>query len=371
VGLTERLLRTATARPPYLLVAVPGQSRLRCLVERALRERGWPQAASAAGACVLVVAGSAPDDLEAAVGEVWRQMPLPRARVDVGTDADPDGVLDGSVARLRDVHAQRAGRAEDQRARAEQEEEQPEHDDESGGGTDHGGMDHGGMDHGSGGGTDHDMGDVGDMKMPAGLPMADTAPDRDGLELDQLHVPLGPVLPHWPAGLVLRLTLQGEVVQEADVDVLGRPRHDAPGLPPAAARLDAVAGLLGVLGAEDLAVAAARLRDDLLAGDPPATVRPHLDRLARRLHRSRLLGRLTAGHARLAGEDAEQRWHRWLDEARAALDGEAPGPGPEGPDVLAALPDLVRGLDVADVRLVVASLDVPTGTALRRPVAVV
>jgi hypothetical protein len=65
------------------------------------------------------------------------------------------------------------------------------------------------------------------------------------------------------------------------------------------------------------------------------------------------------------------RRRRWLDEARAALDDDVTGSRPEGPDVLAALPDLVRGLDVADVRVVVASLDVRTGTALRQPVAVV
>jgi hypothetical protein len=349
VGLSERLLRVATTRPPYLLVGVPGQARLRCLVERTLREQGWPPATSSAGASVLVVAGSVPDGLADAVAEVWQQMPLPRARVDVSADVDVGAALDAAVARLRDVAAQRRERAEEQSA--EHEEEQ-EHDDGSGG-TDHGGMHH----------------DMGDMEMPAGLGMAGTAPDRDGLELDQLHVPLGPVLPHWPAGLVLRLTLQGEVVQEAEVDVVGPPGQDAPRLPLAAARLDALARLLFVLGAEDLAVAAARLRDDLLAGEPVDAVRPGLERLARRLHRARLVRCLTAGRARLAGEDAEQRWRRWLDEARMAP--EAQAARPPNPDVLAALPDLVRGLDVADVRLVVASLDVSTDAALRRPVAVV
>ncbi|NEE25830.1 hypothetical protein G3M53_10200, partial [Streptomyces sp. SID7982] len=48
----------------------------------------------------------------------------------------------------------------------------------------------------------------------SGLPLAERADDRDGLRLDRLHVPFGPVLPDWPVGLVLRLTLQGDVVQE-------------------------------------------------------------------------------------------------------------------------------------------------------------
>ena len=38
--------------------------------------------------------------------------------------------------------------------------------------------------------------------------MADRGDDRDGLRLDQLHLPLGPVLPDWPAGLVLRVITQ-------------------------------------------------------------------------------------------------------------------------------------------------------------------
>ena len=59
------------------------------------------------------------------------------------------------------------------------------------------GGDHAGM---SGRAHGHAMGDMamGDMGMPGGLPMADRGPDRDGLRLDQLHVPLGPVLPDCP-----------------------------------------------------------------------------------------------------------------------------------------------------------------------------
>jgi hypothetical protein len=52
----------------------------------------------------------------------------------------------------------------------------------------------------------HDMGEV-DMGMPGGLPMAERGEDRDRLKLDRLHVPLGPVLPDWPAGLLVRLVV--------------------------------------------------------------------------------------------------------------------------------------------------------------------
>ncbi len=69
------------------------------------------------------------------------------------------------------------------------------------------------------GGDDMDM-DM-DMEMaPSGIPLAEGGEDRDGLEMDVLHLPLGPVLPHWPAGLVLRCALQGDVVVEATAEVL-------------------------------------------------------------------------------------------------------------------------------------------------------
>lgn len=48
-------------------------------------------------------------------------------------------------------------------------------------------------------------------------PMADVAPDRDGLALDRLPVRFGPLLPVLPPGLALDVLLQGDVVQEAAV----------------------------------------------------------------------------------------------------------------------------------------------------------
>jgi hypothetical protein len=86
------------------------------------------------------------------------------------------------------------------------------------------------------------------MELPGGLPMADLGDDRDRLRLDRLHVPLGPVLPDWPPGLVVRTVLQGDVIQEASADVLdagsGRPFwRDAH---PAARELDGLARFLGL-----------------------------------------------------------------------------------------------------------------------------
>ena len=79
------------------------------------------------------------------------------------------------------------------------------------GDMDHGDMDHGDMDHG-------------DMEMaPGGIPLAEGAEDRDGLEMDVLVHPLGPLLDRWPGGLELRVTLHGDVVADAEAHWWGAP----------------------------------------------------------------------------------------------------------------------------------------------------
>ncbi|QGG96267.1 NADH-quinone oxidoreductase subunit D-related protein [Actinomarinicola tropica] len=53
--------------------------------------------------------------------------------------------------------------------------------------------------------------------VPYGRPMAEVAPDRDGLRLDQLTVRIGPFFARFPTGLVLAARLQGDVIQQAEV----------------------------------------------------------------------------------------------------------------------------------------------------------
>jgi hypothetical protein len=53
--------------------------------------------------------------------------------------------------------------------------------------------------------------------VPYGRPITGRAPDRDGLELDQLPVRIGPLFQPFPPGLVLDLKLQGDVVQEVSL----------------------------------------------------------------------------------------------------------------------------------------------------------
>jgi hypothetical protein len=123
--------------------------------------------------------------------------------------------------------------------------------------------------------------------------MAELGPDRDGLTLDRLHVPLGPVLPDWPAGLVVRVTLQGDVIQEASVEVLDAGRAVQFEWPsPAARELDGLARFLGVAGWPSAAGQARRLRDAALSG---YRIEAGVAVLLRRIRRSRTLRWLIRG----------------------------------------------------------------------------
>lgn len=345
-----------TPRP--LVVTAVGGRPVRLAVERVARERGWDLAASPAEADLLVVCGTPDTALAAAVERVWPQLPAPCVRADIGSAEFAAQELDRAGAHLVDRVRQRddaAGHAADgPRSRPDA---GVAHD----GALDHGRHEttgdqatatdeHGPESHG-----DHDMhgGEA------AGLPMADRAPDRDGLTLDVLHVTLGPILADWPAGLVVAVTLQGDVVQSARVQVVGDAGSCWDG-PPAAAALDSLTRLLAVCGASTAARTARGLRDNLLAGIADDA---EVARFARRLRRSRTLrwatdglGRLDDRHGDLAG-DATQRWHRWV----ATVEGSGPpahgSPADRARVALAELPRLLEGQELAAARVVVASLD--------------
>ncbi|CAN5882084.1 hypothetical protein BH18ACT11_BH18ACT11_11010 [soil metagenome] len=67
----------------------------------------------------------------------------------------------------------------------------------------HGGTDHGGMDHG-------DMGFMSMVEMTQGTPRS-----SDGLQMEWVETPFGPLLPGLPGGLSLTFTLDGDTVAEA------------------------------------------------------------------------------------------------------------------------------------------------------------
>lgn len=314
MDLTAWLLRLTPPRP--LVVTAPGGTAARLAVERAARVRGWQAATNPAEANLLVVAGPA---LEPYAGRLWEAMPAPRARVNV---PDPDEVpdaLDAAVRVLRDADRQREQATHPTPAEHEVlPATQPEHHGEHG----------------------HDMGG---MEMPGGIPMADRAEDRDGLKLDQLHVPLGPALPLWPAGLIVHTLLQGDVIQEATVEVLAPDHGSFWTSHPTAHRLDSSAVLLDLAGWTDAAAVARRLRDDALDGLPV----PAVQKLAKRVRRSRTLRWLLTGIGAVpdAG-DALTRLYGWLEMTD----------GPETPWIIDALPELLNGTELATARLIVASL---------------
>lgn len=356
MGLTRFLLRVAAERPHVLLVEVPGGTRVRLAVEREMRQRGWPAAASPANTDVLVIGGPLGPPLRPLADRVWQQIPGPRVRLHL---LEPDTV----PAALDTARGRLAGGGEPLETVSS-----PTPD--SGHGSGHQGEVHG---------DQHGMGMVG------GLPMADRGEDRDGLMLDQLHVPLGPLLPDWPAGLVVHTTLQGDVIQAARVEVLrtNGPLDDFWGEPwqraaageqvsagdaarrRVAARLDSVGRLVAVVGWADAAARTRWLRDDVLAGAHPEQVMPRARRLARRLRGSRTLRWLTEGIGVLPGGDAGGRWLAWLADIEQALPDVADTapisggcePARDRAALLAVLPGLLEGAELATARLVVASLD--------------
>jgi hypothetical protein len=392
MDLTTALLRAGAARPHVLLAVMPGATAVRLAAEEHLRRRGWPPALTPADADILFVCGQAGERMAPAVAETWQAMPAPRAQASAVRPEEVRAALETARAALADLAGQRAlavgathvdggMHMDDMQSMGDMA------DMDMGGMTgmdDMAGMDMsqtdngmGAMDMGHEPGMDMDHMDMGGMDMDMGgmmvrgLRTASRAQDRDGLRLDQLHLPLGPFLPDWPAGLLLRLTLQGDVIQEAQAEVLGGGdgsfwddpwRRAAAGehvtcaeaaRRRAAARLDSLARLLGVAGWGAAATTARRLRDEVLAGTPDARLRRDVCRLARRVTRSRVLAWLAGGLGELSAADAASagvagaaaradpadaagsvvvgdvtaRYRRWcaeLDESVAAFDDTSP-----------------------------------------------
>jgi hypothetical protein len=280
MGLTTTLRRLTPLRP--LIVTAPGGEPARMAVERWCDRRTWSPAYAPAQANALVVCGPGSAALDAAADEVWRQLPLPRRRVTVRTADDVDAALHHTLTALRSPSyptddAPEPGAAGHRNAEpSEHERHDHHHQPEQAG---HGG--HGGH---------------GQMVMPGGVAMAGRGTDRDGLMLDRLHVTLGPALYPWPAGLVVRLVLQGDVVQEAAAELLsGGPRLS---IAPAVRLLDQAQSLLVLAGWPGAARDARRLRDAVRTGTPPTGYR----RWATRVRRSRMLRWSLSGLGRLPAD---------------------------------------------------------------------
>ena len=389
MDLTARLLRFAAARPHVLVVPAVGGTAQRLAVEAELARRGWPVSMSPADTDVLVVAGIPGPELAAVVELLWRQVPAPRARTDVATASAAAPALDRAADDLADAARQRREPARPfsparHGAPAGASTEHSEHRPSALGGTERAGHEHDEHEHSGQQPSSHQHGGhqhAGGMKMPGGLSMADVGPDRDGLMLDRLCVPLGPVLPDWPAGLVVEVVLQGDVVQDASARILDPPTYDQPAAPSfwsdpdgaadharrrAARHLDALARLLGTAGWADPAGKARHLRDELLADAPAQSLRPRTEALVGQVRRSRMLRRMLRGAGAGAGDVTALLAAR-LAALQAALDAvENPAhaadddPGSTAthtPDELAAL---LVGAELAAARLIVAAVDPDT-----------
>ena len=406
------LRRLAYNRPRVFVAEAPGGTVARLRVEGLARANGWPLAESLPDTDVLVLCGCFGRSSARFVARLQAMLDPPASTlfVDDGDDAGGQFAVDVRVTQAGVESGLEAARQrlwqhpepartplEEEREHADQGSSHRDHEERASGGDreDHSGHDHGAGDHERGRreAGDHESDDRGghgdeahdhDMR-PGGLPMASRAEDRDGLSLDVLHVPLGPVLSAWPAGLTLQLTLQGDVVQDVQLDTGGfmtsGRMHSFWNLPwrralageevtvveaerhRAAAHLDSLTRLLAVAGDEGGALASARLRDGALADQPADGLLQRVATLERRLARGRLLDRVTRGVGRIEPEraveiglsgpalrasrgggergglnggrsrpaiaigegDARSRWHQWFAETEHALQRAAAG----------------------------------------------
>lgn len=331
MGLTSRLTRFAFARPSVFVLTWPGVTALRFDVERVLRERGWPAAASPSDTDVLLVLTPAmPLAADAAdvVDRFWAQVPEPRAKAVLMPGEAIADVLDHTQRTILDRAATPVRPTSP--GPSEYPNDDMHHDDKH-----------------------HD-----DMMMPAGRPLADEAPDRDGLTLDVLHLGLGPALPWWPAGVQLVLTLQGDVVQDASASVLA-PHPETKACDPRTAALDVVRRVLFVAGADRLALRAERLRErerdggqfrDSATG-PQAPASDEVKRFVAAVRRDRLL-RAMLRRVPAGGQDVWSRLGIWLDVAAGS-----------GPSIAAGSNDLATSAtwcldrELAEVQLIATVLD--------------
>ncbi len=343
-------------------------------VEQDLVERGWVPALSPADADILCVCGEPAADLAGVLDRIWDELPSPRARTTVVAAADIDGALTACARELADPERQasQAGArnndagSPDSGDHGQMDDGDMDHSQMDHGQMDDGDMDHGGMDHGG-------M----DMPMPDGIALAGQGSDRDGLDLDELQVPLGPVLPFWPAGLVLRCTLQGDVVMSAQADWLST----GPGAEATVAdsravvvhQTDLASRLLRLAGSTDAAGRMERIRNRALASGSSAASHGPLTAELSRLKRSFLLRRSLRGVGRVgtdaprpeAGTDVWDRLLGMVEAAVSAAAGVYQPPSRLSRQVDAALlADLAAGQELGRVRLIVASFDLSPVAAL-------
>lgn len=319
---------TRTLAPRVLLIELPQGWSVRLAVERELRRRGCPLVSSPAAADAIVVCGRSDAMTDVMLEAAARLLPHPVQPVRLMSATD----LGAALEQLRAMPPLPDGPA----------------------GHDMDGHDMGGQEM-----TGHDMSghddDMMDMSGPGGVALAAGEDDRDGLSMDVLHVPLGPVTTLWPAGVAVETSLQGDVLTAVRVQISPGPERLEPAQRPAFS-LDAAAQILDLAGAATGAARLRAVRDAVLDGADPA------DRsLAewRRLRRDALLRWSLRGLGTVRNNtdlpDGDV-WGRLLRLVHFAAEPVVRHDRLDEVAAAAVLGDLIRGLDVAAARLVIASV---------------
>lgn len=314
---------------------------------------------------VMFVCGSAGPGLRAVIDRIWGQIPYPKHRSSVTVVSVIGTALSVAGAEIADV------RAQEDAARAVVDELENPHQDPAQVHTRPSTTDsppgHPTRKEVRGGDRDEHqqsadsdgmpMGENDGMQMggPGGYPLATGADDRDGLEMDVLHRRLGPILPFWPAGLVVEVTLAGDTITAASAFLIdatnvrdaNEDQHVA-----AAGALDRAAQLLALAGWDSAAARILRVRDLALNGQTEqaqyllkavhgwitrsALLRWSLRGLEVRpgvTVRAVLLGRIVNAHDALAGQRSQSERRISVDE----------------------LPPAIVGRDLGSARLVIAA----------------
>ena len=404
MGVRECLAGFALREMRVLIVERPGWALTRIAAERSVAVRGGRVARSAADADALLCCGEPDPELAPLVGRLIEQIPRPRAQERADHPGDVAGALDRIAAALRTGDA-RAGVDDASVEAAEADQPAAYGSDLDHGETDRGDMADADMDDADMADADMDDADMADADMddgemadggmdmsgPGGIPLAGGDADRDGLEMDVLSVRLGPVLPAWPAGLVLDITLAGDLITAAQVDLVGLGSDPLPAhmsrREHAALVADRIGWVLLLAGAMRAERGLRRVRDGLLDGAETSWCAAELRRVRGRLDRSRALrwsirglGRIDRTALRLAdlpldwaGDILDRLGTRLaklsellsrIDETPDDADDLVPPTTRAGLELVA---ETVCGLEIGAARLVIASVDVDLAGSVGSP----
>lgn len=296
-------------------------------LDRALTFRPSPRHAG-----ILLVAGAVRDEDRDDLRRLHDQLPHPRATVFWRTAADPHfeapTVVDGGedpAGAIADLHRRLI--ENDLRSERDLQPNEPPNPWRGKGDFGQGGE-------GMMGGT------------PYGRPMAMTDDDlRDGLQLDPYTAEFGPFLATFPPGLKMKLTLQGDVIQSAQILRPPFPQEDLTGPAGALRMIARQLRLLGLPGHATRALRAAAVPEAGITG------------LRRLVDWSGAMRAVPPRLGLVGGQEVRDRLAAWWETA-------AGGTGESRAAADAKLVDLLPGLEWNEAMLVINSFDPATLAAM-------